>query len=145
MIEATQHALTTGIPMPMLPSTTLPLPMSRSVVASDPSRTFAAVLQEQLAPSADDNMTAEAAELQATEAEPERIADVARQLESLLLYTLLKQMWATVPEETLLGTGLAGQFYREMWLEALADDITSAGSGIGLATVLERDIATLTR
>jgi Rod binding domain-containing protein len=82
----------------------------------------------------------------AAEASPEQLAeieDAARQFEALLLYTLLKQMWVSVPEGTLFGQSHAAKFYREMWLEALADEIATAGPGLGIAPVLERQLLAL--
>jgi len=102
--------------------------------------TFSSVLQSQLALETAAGQDSDVGRAAAGEAE---VAEVARQLESLLLYNLLKEMWATVPEGTLLDTGMAGEFYREMWLEALADEISRTGDGIGLADVLAADITRL--
>jgi Rod binding domain-containing protein len=99
------------------------------------------VLQSQLLSSA--NPDPAKAVNEAAAAREAEVADVAQQLESLLLYNLLKEMWATVPEGTLLETGMAGEFYREMWLEALADEISQTAGGIGLADVLAADITRL--
>ena len=62
-----------------------------------------------------------------------RIDDTARAMEGLLLETLLKQMWATLPESKLFGNGLDTKFYREMWLEEIAADVSGNGGGIGVA------------
>lgn len=61
------------------------------------------------------------------------IDDAGRQFESLLLFTLFKQMWDTLPESTMLGSGLDSEIYREMWLEEMAGDIASSGQGLGIA------------
>lgn len=65
-----------------------------------------------------------------------RIDQTARAMEGLLLETLLKQMWATLPESQLFGEGLDTKFYREMWLEEMAADISSSGGGIGIAATV---------
>jgi Rod binding domain-containing protein len=65
-----------------------------------------------------------------------RIDGAARQLEGLLLETMLKQMWATLPKSSLLGNGLEAKFYREMWLEELAGEISADGPGTGVAATL---------
>jgi hypothetical protein len=76
-------------------------------------------------------------------AELAEIEDAARQFEALLLYTLLKQMWASVPESKLFGNSLGGKFYREMWLEALATEIAVDGPGLGIAEPLRREMISL--
>jgi len=68
--------------------------------------------------------------------ELKRIDGAARQLEGLLLETMLKQMWATLPKSSLLGNGLEAKFYREMWLEELAGEISADGPGTGVAANL---------
>jgi hypothetical protein len=68
--------------------------------------------------------------------ELKRIDGAARQLEGLLLETMLKQMWATLPKSSLLGNGLEAKFYREMWLEELAGEISAEGPGTGVAANL---------
>lgn len=71
-----------------------------------------------------------------------KIKDTAQQFESLLLYSLLKQMWATLPENSMLEKGMAAQFYREMWLEELAGQISTDGPGLGIAKAVEREMIT---
>jgi Rod binding domain-containing protein len=71
-----------------------------------------------------------------------KIKDTAQQFESLLLYSLLKQMWATLPENSMLEQGMAAQFYREMWLEELAGQISTDGPGLGIAKTVEREMIT---
>ena len=71
------------------------------------------------------------------------IEEAAQQLESLVLYMLMKQMWATLPEDTLFENGLASKFFREMWLEEISDTIAKQESSIGLADVVERELVLL--
>jgi hypothetical protein len=71
--------------------------------------------------------------------ETERIRDTAQQLESLLLYQLLKQMWNSIPESSLLPTGQAGKIYREMWLEKVSET-SSLHGGLGIAKVVEQQL-----
>ena len=65
-----------------------------------------------------------------------RIDQTARAMEGLLLETLLKQMWATLPESQLFGNGLDTKFYREMWLEEVAADVSANGGGVGIAATV---------
>ena len=73
-------------------------------------------------------------------AEAEKIREVAQDFEALLLYHLLKQMWATLPESTLFDQGLASEFYREMWLEEVARATSRQQPGLGVASVIEREL-----
>ena len=75
-----------------------------------------------------------------TDAETQKINGTAQQLESLMLYQMLKQMWESIPESKLQPTGSGGQIYREMWLEQVANKASQAGGGIGLAKVVEREL-----
>lgn len=70
----------------------------------------------------------------------EGIHEAAVELESFILYMLLKQMWASIPKSELLPQGLADQFFREMWLEEIADEAARQGSGFGIAEVVEREL-----
>lgn len=138
-----QHSAAGLLPVIAKPDTGLASTFTthRSTHVVDP--TFASMLQSQLQPGPQVSLDSGAEEL--TAASEAEVADVARQLESLLLYNLLKEMWATVPDGTLLDTGMAGEFYREMWLEALSDEVCQTANGIGLAEVLTADITRLNR
>lgn len=74
------------------------------------------------------------------EDEASRIDNVAREMESVLLYTLLKEMWATLPKSSLLDNGLGAKFYREMWLEEVSQRAADAGTGLGIAKVIQREL-----
>jgi hypothetical protein len=75
-----------------------------------------------------------------TAAETEKIHTTAQQLEGLLLFQMLKQMWDAIPESSLLPAGNAGQMYREMWLEQVSKQASEAGGGIGVAKVVEQQL-----
>jgi hypothetical protein len=79
-------------------------------------------------------------ERQLSSAETQKIHSTAQQLESLMLYQMLKQMWESIPQSTLLPEGNAGQMYREMWLQQVADKASQAGGGVGIAKVVEREL-----
>lgn len=136
IMDLAQHVTASALQARVPPPAGLPFSATSAAAQSTPGSAFAAVLQGQLGESADDATIARSEQ-------QDQAAGVARQLESLLVYTLLKEMWATVPEGTLLDTGLAGQFYREMWLEALADEISQTAGGIGLSGVIEAEITQL--
>lgn len=82
--------------------------------------------------------------LGAQESSPEDSEDIrraARDMEALLLYHLLKDMWPSFPKGVLFDRSMASQFYRELWLEELAGEIAHQGKGIGIAGVIERELA----
>ena len=68
-----------------------------------------------------------------------RIDKAAKDFEGLLLYTLLKQMWATVPRSAFFDSGLSTQFYREMYLDEVAKRVAEGG-GIGIAQAVQREL-----
>jgi flagellar protein FlgJ len=72
--------------------------------------------------------------------EAAKIKSTAQDFESLLVYQLLKQMWDTIPRSGLFDNGLAGQFFREMWLEELSKKVSVEGPGLGVARVVEREL-----
>lgn len=65
----------------------------------------------------------------------------AKQMESYFIYMMMKEMWATLPEDGFLDSGLATDIFQQMWLEKVADKLATNGPGIGLAAVLEKAIA----
>ena len=73
-------------------------------------------------------------------AEESKIDSTARDLESVLVYTMLKEMWATLPKDGLLDKGTGSKFYREMWLEEISKRMSQSGSGIGIASVVKREL-----
>ncbi len=75
-----------------------------------------------------------------SEEDAKKIDETAKQLESLVLYQLLKQMWDTIPEGTLFAAGPAEKMYREMWLEQMAGSAVQQGSVLGIAEMVEREL-----
>lgn len=69
-----------------------------------------------------------------------KIKTTAQDFEALLVYQLLKQMWATLPESNLFGNSTAGQYFREMWLDEVAKKI-AGGQGLGIAPIIERELS----
>ena len=67
-------------------------------------------------------------------------AGAAQQMESYFIYSMLKEMWATLPEDGFLDSGLATDIFQHMWLEKVADKLATTGPGIGLAQVFEQAI-----
>jgi hypothetical protein len=72
--------------------------------------------------------------------EVEKITKVSRDLESVLAYTLLKEMWSTLPKGSMLDSGLGSKFYREMWLEEISKRTSESGMGLGVADVVKREL-----
>jgi Rod binding protein len=66
---------------------------------------------------------------------------VAREFESEFLKMLFKSMWDTLPKDGMFGNGLDTKFYREMWIDSVSENVARSGSGLGLAQVIERDLA----
>jgi hypothetical protein len=73
-------------------------------------------------------------------AEEKKIDSTSRDLESVLVYTMLKEMWATLPKDGMLDTGTGSKFYREMWLEEISKRMSQSGSGLGIASVVKREL-----
>jgi soluble lytic murein transglycosylase-like protein len=65
---------------------------------------------------------------------------VARQFESLMVNELLKNMRATVPENSLWGDESGTKIYRQMYDEALADKIADSGNGLGIADMIVKQM-----
>lgn len=110
-------------------------PLPGTVRQSDPRPVDPEELADQLAPA----RPGTAPRRVLGEEETAKIQDTAQQLESLLLYQLFKQMWASIPESDLLPAGNAGKIYREMWLEKIAEESSGAG-GIGIARLVEQQL-----
>jgi Rod binding domain-containing protein len=62
-----------------------------------------------------------------------------RELERLFAYMLLQEMRRTVPEDNLLGSGLATQMQSDMLDDALSGAIAESGQ-LGLAKLIEDQI-----
>jgi len=62
-----------------------------------------------------------------------------RELERLFAYMLLQEMRRTVPEDSLLGSGLATQIQADMLDDALSGAIAESGQ-LGIAKLIEDQI-----
>jgi len=72
--------------------------------------------------------------------DPERLNAVCREMESLFLNQLLKEMRTTIPDAGLLSGGPGKEIYTSLMDSHLAADISRKG-GIGLASVLKSQLA----
>ncbi|MBX7137151.1 MAG: rod-binding protein [Oligoflexia bacterium] len=75
---------------------------------------------------------------QAGGTEKAKAEQAATQFEALLLQQMMKSMWATVPQDKLMGSGNEEMYYRDMLSEALADNISKYKS-IGVKEVLLKE------
>jgi flagellar protein FlgJ len=66
-------------------------------------------------------------------------ADAARQLASLFVDQLLREMRKTIPESTLFDGGRAQEIYEQMIDERLADHIAASGQ-FGLAEMIHNQL-----
>ncbi len=71
--------------------------------------------------------------------EQAELETAATQFESLLLNQMIKSMWTTVPEEGLLSGSREEALYRDMFNQALSDDIAKSQS-IGIKDVILREL-----
>jgi Rod binding domain-containing protein len=76
------------------------------------------------------------ADARATRNDLASLKKVARQFESLMVNELLKNMRATVPENSLWGDAGGTKIYRQMHDEALAESIAASGNGLGIAELI---------
>ncbi|RMD87318.1 MAG: hypothetical protein D6808_01635 [Candidatus Dadabacteria bacterium] len=72
----------------------------------------------------------------------QQIEEASRQFEAMLLHEMLKSMWKSVPEGGIFGGSNEAEIYRDMFNEALADEI-SKGEGVGIREIIARDIRKL--
>lgn len=70
------------------------------------------------------------------------IKSAGQQFEALLMQSMFKAMWSTVPQDGLLSGGNEAAMYRDMFNEALAKDLAEKGT-IGIADVIVKDITRL--
>jgi len=66
-------------------------------------------------------------------------ADAARQLASLFVYQLLREMRRTIPKSALFDGGRAQEIYEQMIDERLADHI-AASDRFGLAEMIHKEL-----
>ena len=76
---------------------------------------------------------------QAREQDPVALQKAAKQFESLMLQQMLKAMRAATPGEDALGGSEQGSFYRDMFDQQMAVQLSS-GKGVGLADMLVRQL-----
>lgn len=70
---------------------------------------------------------------------PQDIQQAAADFEALLLHQMFQSMWATVPQQGLISGGREEQYFRDMFTDGLARDI-SQGPGIGIKEVIMREL-----
>ena len=72
-------------------------------------------------------------------AKKKQIDDAATQFEALLLHQMFQSMWNTVPSEgSLMGSKEEG-FYRDMYTEGLANEV-SKGAGLGIKGIVAKEM-----
>ncbi len=64
----------------------------------------------------------------------------AQELERYFLFTLMKEMRKTIPEDTLLGGGQMKSFFQELLDDALAGEMARSGQW-GVARIIEQQIS----
>lgn len=72
--------------------------------------------------------------------ERKRIHKAAQDFEALMLGTMLKQVWKSMGEDGIFGQDRAGEFYREMFLDKVSEQIASGHSSLGVAKVVEDEM-----
>ncbi len=70
------------------------------------------------------------------------LENAATQFESMLVGEMVKSMWATVPKEGLLSGSHEEEMYRDMFNDALAQNIAE-GPGLGIKRVVIEDMQRL--
>jgi flagellar protein FlgJ len=72
------------------------------------------------------------------------VEKAASGFEALLLHQMMQAMWSTVETTGMMGeNGHAGQMYRDMLNQAIADSI-SEGKGIGVKDFLKKELSKTT-
>ena len=143
MVDGVYYARTPAAAMPFA-ATGANLPPQPTIQSQD----FLAELVHQLDSPAP-NRAAQLAAQQAqtpVDLDPQLAADIkqaSKDMDGMVLYLLLKQMWATLPESPLFGSSLGSQFFREMWLEEIANTIASEEQDLGLSNAVEQELLSL--
>ena len=73
---------------------------------------------------------------------PAEVEKAATQFEAMLLQQMFNAMWSTIPKNSLFGGGREEEYYREMFNEALAENVAENQS-IGVKEVIARDIKSI--
>ncbi len=71
--------------------------------------------------------------------EPEKVGELSRQFEAMLVRHILSEAQKPVFKSSLTDNSFAGDVYRDMTVQQLAESITQAG-GLGLATALQQQL-----
>ena len=75
---------------------------------------------------------------QAAPVDPERAGEAATQFEALLLQQMFSAMWQNVPQDSLLGSDQADEYYRDMLNETLSNQIAKDQS-IGISAQIMKE------
>lgn len=68
-----------------------------------------------------------------------RESAVTEELEHFFAYLLLQEMQATIPEDPIFGGGLASDFERDMFNDALSGEIAKSGQ-LGIAKMVREQL-----
>jgi len=68
-----------------------------------------------------------------------RVKQAAADFEGMLLQQMFQSMWQSVPQSELTGGGKEGEYFRDMFIEGLAKDV-SKGQGIGIKEIIEKEL-----
>jgi Rod binding domain-containing protein len=71
--------------------------------------------------------------------QPQKVAEVSRQFEALMLRQILQETQKTVIPSTFADTSTTSDIYHDMVINKIADSISKSGS-LGLAKTLERQL-----
>jgi Rod binding domain-containing protein len=72
--------------------------------------------------------------------QPQKVAEVSRQFEALMLRQILQETQKTVIPSTYADTSTTSGIYHDMVINQLADNISKSGT-VGLAQTLERQLS----
>ncbi|MFZ3045096.1 MAG: rod-binding protein, partial [Desulfatirhabdiaceae bacterium] len=75
-----------------------------------------------------------------SESSARRIKTVCKEMESLFVQQLLKEMRSTVQKSGLCGGGKAEEMFTSLMDSELARELSEKGGGIGLASMLETQL-----
>ncbi len=70
---------------------------------------------------------------------PDALKKAAQGFEAIFIATLLRTMRRSVPESNLFGSGIAGDFYKSLFDEKIAEAVASKG-GVGLADIIMENL-----
>jgi len=74
----------------------------------------------------------------------EQIDKASKDFEALLLHQMFKSMWESVPEDGgLFGDNNESAIYRDMFNEAMANEISNGQQGLGIKEIVAKDLRRL--